>query len=141
VFREETVIAAEPRRIWELLVDLDGYAGWNPWITRAAGEVAPGGKVSVHVVMGKKTMRVAHEVLVVEPEQRFCWRDSGWSALFVYGQRCRTLTPLGDGTVRFTNELMIEGVLASVAKRIYGADLTSGIAAETAALRSRAQGA
>jgi hypothetical protein len=33
-FHAEADIAAPASEIWELLVDLEGYAAWNPWVVR-----------------------------------------------------------------------------------------------------------
>lgn len=33
--------------VWELLIDLDGYQRWNPFIPRARGRIVPGGRVEV----------------------------------------------------------------------------------------------
>jgi uncharacterized protein YndB with AHSA1/START domain len=141
VFEEQAVIAAPIGRIWGLLVDLEHYGDWNPWIVWAEGDAVPGAVVHADVVMnGGDVMEVEHVVLAVDAEQRFCWRDSGPSTLFVYGQRCRWLTPGRDpGTVHFRQQLLLEGVFAPVAKLIYGGALRAGMVAETAALRSTAE--
>lgn len=140
-FREEVVIDADATTVWNILVDLPGYEDWNPWVvwTDATDFAEAGDDVNVDVVMGRKTMRAAHRVLVVEAERRFCWRDAGWNAAFVYGQRCRWLTARDDGTVLFQQEVLIDGALAQVASLFYGAALRSGMATETAALKDYAE--
>ncbi len=139
VLREEAVIAAEPARIWRILVDFPQYSTWNPWVVRAEGDATPGGAVRVDVVLGRHEMRADHVVLVVEPETRFCWRDAGWNSWFVYGQRCRTLDRQADGTVLFKQELLLDGPFSQVARLATGRALRDGMAAETAALKQRAE--
>jgi hypothetical protein len=139
VYKEEAVIAATPERIWDVLVDLPRYGEWNPWLPHAEGVMQPGGVVHVDVLLNGSVMKAEHVVLVVEPSVRFCWRDSGWNSWFVYGQRCRTLAPLADGTVRFTSELLIDGIFSWFADLTNGASLRAGMAAETAALAQRAE--
>lgn len=139
VLREEAVIAATPERVWAVLVDLPGYSAWNPWLVRADGEAKPGAVVRADVVLGADRRRAEHVVLTVEPHTRFCWRDAGWTTAFVYGQRCRWLTPRPDGTVLFRQELLLEGTSKRTALRRYGPALRAGMAAETAALRERAE--
>jgi uncharacterized protein YndB with AHSA1/START domain len=138
VFRERALIAAEPERIWRLLVDLPRYADWNPWLVRAEGEVAPGGVVWADVVLRGRRVRAKHVVLTVEPGARLAWRDAGWNSLFVYGQRTRTLSA-GEGGVVFEQELLIDGALAGLVRRRYGETLQAGLALETAALKRRAE--
>lgn len=139
VYREQAVIAADSARIWGLLIDLPGYRFWNPWVVRAEGDAVPGATVEVDVVLGNHVMPATHTVLVVQPTTRFCWRDSGWNAWFVYGQRCRTLERQGDGTVVFTNELILDGILSPIADLAIGRAMRDGMAAETAALKRYAE--
>jgi len=138
-FHAEADIAAEPWRVWDLIVDLEGYADWNPWVVKATGPATPGATIEADVVLNGGIQHVQHEILVVEPNQRFCWKDAGWNALFVYGQRCRTLTALPDGTTHVDNDLLIDGVFAPLSKLIYGDSLASGIAAETTALKDESE--
>ena len=132
--REEVIVAASIERVWSALVDLHAYAAWNPWLVRAEGEARVGAIVWAEVILGKKTMRAKHVVLVVDPMRRFCWRDAGWNALFVYAHRDRTLERLVDGRVRLRQELILDGPLKGIALAMYGDALRAGLAAETVAL-------
>jgi uncharacterized protein YndB with AHSA1/START domain len=138
-FHAEADIAAPVSDIWELLVDLEGYAAWNPWVVRAEGEVTPGATITADVILLGAVQHVTHDILVVDPELQLCWKDAGWNAWFVDGERCRTLTVNPDGTVHIDNDLVISGALAPIAAWIYGDSLRKGIAAETAALASEAE--
>jgi hypothetical protein len=139
VYRTQAVIEADPARVWHLLVDLPGYATWNPWVIRAEGQAVPGGLVSVEVVMGRRTMRAKHVVLAVEPQARFCWRDEGWTTWFAYAQRSRTIERRADGSVLFSQEVLIDGALKRVAHHTMGKAIRDGMAAETAALKRHAE--
>jgi uncharacterized protein YndB with AHSA1/START domain len=140
VFHAEAVIAADPSRVWDLLVDLDGYASWNPWVVRAQGQAVPGADVTVDVVLGGHPMKARHTVLTVVPQREFCWKDAGWNSWFVYGQRCRWLQRRPDGTVLFRQELLLDGPLSGAAGATTGRALRDGMAAETAALKQHAEG-
>ena len=139
VFEEETDIAASPETVWNLLVDLRGYADWNPWIVYADGEAVEGAVVDADVVMGDRIMEVEHVVLAVEPTTRFCWRDGGLSSLFVYGQRCRWVEARPDGTVHFRQQLLLDGLFAQASRLLYGNAMRAGMASETVALRATAE--
>jgi hypothetical protein len=139
LFEEQASIAAPIDRVWGLLIDLEGYRDWNPWIVWAEGEAVPGATIQADVVMGDSIMEVEHVILAVDAERRFCWRDEGFTTLFVYGQRCRWLTASLDGRVHFRQQLLLEGLFAPVAKAMYGAKLRAGMIAETAALVATAQ--
>ncbi|MCB9760553.1 MAG: SRPBCC domain-containing protein [Alphaproteobacteria bacterium] len=131
---DTTVVPAPIDVVWQTLTDLEGYAAWNPWIIDGAGDVAPGAVVRVVVVLGEDRLDSRHVVQTLEPPTRFCWRDAGWSAALVYGQRCRTLTPLDEAHTRVTQELLVSGPLAETAMRRYGDAMRDGLAAEQAAL-------
>jgi hypothetical protein len=139
VYREEVVIAATPATIFGVILDLPRYGEWNPWLTHAEGQMVEGGAVTVQVVLNGATQSASHTVIAVEPFTRFCWKDAGWTTIFAPGQRCRTLTVRDDGTVRFVNELIIDGLLAHLVDLSTGASLRSGMAAENAALKQRAE--
>jgi len=139
VYREEAVIAADPARVWELLIDMPGYADWNPWIVYADGEATPGAEVPVGVVLNGKVLDMKYVITVVEPGQRFCTRDNAWFSVFIHGQRCRVLEPQPDGTVRFWQELLVDGPFSRLADWTFGGAMRSGMAAETAALKARAE--
>lgn len=139
VYRDSAVIEARPGQVWDVLVDFPRYEAWNPWIVRAEGEARPGATVHVDVMLGEQRTKAEHTVLVVQPERRFCWKDAGWNAWFVYGQRCRTLTPQPDGSVLFEVELLLDGPLSGVADHFQGEAMRTGMAAETAALKQRAE--
>ena len=120
VYRQQAVIAADQGRVWQLLVDLPGYASWNPWVVRAEGSSTPGSRSRSTSSSGPMCWPPSTPVLVVEPQTRFCWRDAGWNAIFVYGQRCRTLQRQPDGTILVRNELLLDGIFSPAA------DLTVG---------------
>lgn len=135
VYTTETVIAADSADVWRLLVDLPGYQRWNPWVIQASGGAEPGADVRVKVILGAHTMDAQHTVLNGVPGRKFCWRDAGWNSWFVYGQRCRTITPHPDGTVVLKNELLLDGVLSGGADHVMGRAMKAGMEAENAALK------
>ncbi|GGU23734.1 SRPBCC domain-containing protein [Lentzea flava] len=139
VYRVDTVISASQERVYGLITDFPGYASWNPWVVRAAGGTSPGDEVKVDVVLGSITMAAKHTVLNGVPGQRFCWKDAGWNAWFVYGQRCRTLTTQPDGTVLLSNELLIDGILSGGTDHFMGKAMRDGMQAENAALKRIAE--
>jgi uncharacterized protein YndB with AHSA1/START domain len=138
LYRVETTIAASPERVWSVLADLPSYREWNPWLRSATGRLAPGGGVRARVILGDEIRTADHVVLVVEPGRRLCWRDAGWTTIFVYAQRCRWLEP-APGGVRFVQELQLEGAFSALALVMYGDALEAGMVAETEALRARAE--
>ena len=139
VFEAEAIIDADVADVWQAITDFESYPEWNPWVISAVGPSTPGSEVDVVVMNGKTQMNAKHLVLNEKPLERFCWKDWGWNAWFVYGQRCRTLTVQPDGTVHYQVQLMIDGALSHIAALFYGPGIREGIAKETAALALRAE--
>lgn len=140
VFIEETLIDADPSTIWGIIVDLNAYDKWNPWIIRAQGRMEKGGLVDAEVKNGESIIRTKHAVILAEGTSRFCWINAGWRASFVYIQRCRSLIVQDDGRVNYRVELIIDGVLSRVSQLIQGKDLHHGMIVEMQALKQRAEG-
>jgi len=131
-------IDATPDVVWEVLADFSAYGEWNPWLTTAVGACEVGAKVTATVVLGDQTRSAQHRVLEVAPLQRLCWRDAGWTTLFVKGRRCRIIE-VEDGGVTLRNELKIWGPFVWLADKKYGDALLDGIKAETLAVRQRSE--
>ena len=96
--RAEVAIDAEPSTVWRVLMDLDRYGDWNPFLTHAEGRLEPG--QVLHIVMrpvGKANDAFSPTVLVVEPERHLAWRGRlGVPGLFD-GEHHFRLEPSGDG--------------------------------------------
>jgi len=138
VVRASIDIEAPPPAVWAVLADLSAYADWNPWILEATGELAEGARVDARVLLKGEERPAAHIVLHVEPPERLCWRDHGWTTAFAYGQRCRMLAATATGT-RVSQELLIAGPFRATAMKRFGDAMQEGIDAELAALKRRVE--
>jgi hypothetical protein len=139
VYRDQAKIAAGADKIWNILFDLPHYSDWNPWVIQASGNMVPGGDVGVTVILNGNQQHADHKVMTVHPYTDFCWKDAGWNAWFVYAQRCRWLTPQTDGTVLYQVELLLDGPFDGLGDLLDGAAMRTGMAAETVALKQRAE--
>ncbi len=78
--RETALVPAPPERIWALIAEPDGRAGWWPYLELDA---TPGGRMEERWTdAGGNEMRTAGEVLEVDPPRllRLTWKDDGWPA-------------------------------------------------------------
>ena len=72
-----TEIAARPEEAWEILSDLQGFEGWNPFIVAADGNVEPGEQLDVSIQLpGRKPQKFRPTVTMVERGQSFEWLGS-----------------------------------------------------------------
>jgi uncharacterized protein YndB with AHSA1/START domain len=71
-------IDAAPMDVWAILTDLSSYPEWNPLFRSAAGEVAPGKRItlrSVHPANGR-AMTVKPKIVAAEPGAELRWTSS-----------------------------------------------------------------
>ena len=107
-------------------------------LTEAEGDMSRAEEI-LRVKLGSRTMQVKHKILEMHPGRRFVWCDTGWFTAVAFGQRARTLAPVGDA-VHYRVELSVRGPLAWLARLIHGNALKAGLQAETAALKQQAEG-
>ena len=103
---EQVTIAASAEKIWSILVDVDAYAEWNPWLTQAHDATSPavqvGDTITATVILGTGPTAATESVTVVTPPgtpgqpagqlARFCWRDAiPIASTLSPAHRCRTL--------------------------------------------------
>lgn len=133
------LIHATRERVYDLIADVDRYADWNPWNFEAWGGPAEAGNiVTMSVKLGRRTLRVAHEVLESSRGERLVWRDLGWFTALASGERARELTPDPAGT-RYRVVLTITGPFAWLVRLWFGRDLAAGLQQETDALKAAAE--
>ena len=109
--RAEVAIDAEPSTVWRVLMDLDRYGDWNPFLTHAEGRLEPG--QVLHIVMrpvGKANDAFSPTVLVVEPERHLAWRGRlGVPGLFD-GEHHFRLEPSGGRRIRLVQDEHFSGL-------------------------------
>ncbi len=70
----EIEIAATPERVWQTLTDLNSYSQWNPFVTRASGELRVGECLKIYVqIPDARGMSFTPKVLKVEPQREMRW--------------------------------------------------------------------
>lgn len=132
---EQEFIKATDEAVYKALTNLTHYNQWNPWVIECSEGLVDEGKLTeVTVRLGKKTMKVKHKIVTLQPNSRFVWCDTGWFTLFAFGQRERTIESC-EGGVNYQVTLKVTGVLAFVAQWLYKKDLIAGLKAESQALK------
>jgi hypothetical protein len=132
-------IDAAPDRVWQVLTDLAAYPEWNPFITRAEGEVRPGGRLTLRLQpVGGRGLTIRPTVLEAEPGRRFRWLGKlGVPGLFD-GEHTFTITGR-DGGVRLVQEESFRGLLVPVLARSLRRHTLPAFQAMNEALKQRAE--
>ena len=137
---ESTIdIAASPERVWDTVSDLKAFAGWNPFMTQAAGDLVVGARLSITIEPpGGKPMSFKPKVLEVEPNLRLRWIGRFLLPGLFDGEHLLQVEPLGDGRSRFTQSERFSGVLTWFSGKLFERT-EAGFEAMNAALRQRCE--
>jgi hypothetical protein len=120
-----------------VLTDTDRYADWNPFMPRLSGRFAPGGRLTLTVRPGKRTMTVRPTVLAVEDGALIRWRGRLGMPGLVDGEHELRVEPMPGGGTRVVQRETFSGLLVPLMPRVLD-DTATGFAAMNTALRHRA---
>jgi hypothetical protein len=134
--RVETTIRATAAAVWDHLIDLPGYARWNPFILKARGTIAPGARVTLLVRChdGLK-MVVRPRIVAVQPQQLLRWRGRLGIPGLVDGEHSFAIEPLTLGMVRLVQHESYRGLLVPLLWWRLKRDALHGFEAMNRALR------
>jgi hypothetical protein len=137
--RTEIEIQASPERVWQILTDLDGYPGWNPFLYQAVGQAKLGGKVDLTVRSGSKEMTLHCTVVRAEPNKELCWNYHVILPVLFRGEHTFRIEPIGDNQIRFIDREIFNGLLVSSQARDIDTNSKQGFEAMDKALKARAE--
>ncbi len=93
-------VAAEPETVWRIIVELDHYHEWNPFIPNASGTVTVGSVLTVEVKPpGDRAMTHRPTVITVDPGRRLRWLGKLPVPGMFSAQHEFDVSPDGDGTL------------------------------------------
>ncbi len=131
-------IAAPPEVVWETLADFSTYADWNPLTPRVDGSLDVGETVTLTVRLGGNKMKRKHTLSRADGTA-LCWTIQSGAPWLIRGERCQTLTDLGDGTTRYENEERVEGLVGPLVKLTYGRTIQSALEAVGEGLKAHVE--
>ena len=135
----EIEMAATPARVWQVLTDLTAYPQWNPFITRAHGELREGARLEVFIQIPGGSGRVFRpEVLKVARERELRWLGRLAVPGLFNGEHIFRIEPRGTGRTRFLHGERFTGLLIPFLGSVL--DKTArGFGLMNEALRARAE--
>ena len=106
-FNRETSVSIEIKAdaaiVWALLTKAADYPRWNSTVISIEGNIATGEKIKLKSTLDpKRTFNL--KIKEFEPEKRLVWGDG-------QGNRVYTITKNGNGTVTFTMDEKIGGLM------------------------------
>ena len=132
-------IDAPPSVVWDVLVDLDAWADWNPFIVSSSGSVAVGEQLTNRMEPpGGKGMTFKPRVTEVVDQQVFEWLGRlGLPGIFD-GRHRFELSEQGSQT-RLEHTEAFSGLLVPFMRRSLDGQTLPGFEAMNAALKARAE--
>ncbi len=96
-------IAADPAIVWALLTKASDYPRWNSTITSIEGQIALGQKIKLKSTLDAKRIFTL-KIKEFDPNKRLVWGDGK-------GSRIYTITPNSNGTITFSMDEKIGGLM------------------------------
>lgn len=136
----EIEINAPAEIVWEVLIDLDRYAEWNPFIVKSAGTPAVGQRLTNRLQPpGGRAMTFRPTVTELDERRSFEWLGRlGLPGVFD-GRHRFELTPTSSGGTTVTHSEHLTGVLVPFMRRSLDRSTAAGFAAMNNALKQRAE--
>jgi uncharacterized protein YndB with AHSA1/START domain len=99
-------INADPMTVWMVLTDLARYPEWHPRITYAAGDVTPGGRLTMRSrTLQGRSVTARPKVITAEPGSEL--RMGGGSPWLMSLETCWHLSPSNGGTHAVYTETLV----------------------------------
>lgn len=136
----EIDIAAPAAVVWDVLIDLDRYRDWNPFIVESTGTPAVGQRLTNRLhPPGSKAVTFRPTVTDVEERRSFEWLGRLWLPGLFDGRHRFELSSTVSGGTAFTQSEHFTGLLVPLLRRSLDAGTAAGFAAMNTALKDRAE--
>lgn len=110
--RMEIAINASAENVWSVLTDLEKFPEWNPFITRASGELRQGGHLDIFMEPpGGKAMGFKTRLMTVEPNRELRWVGVFLHKILFTGQHYFMIEPQAEGQVTFVHGEHFGGIM------------------------------
>ncbi len=137
--RTEIEIQARPEQVWQVLVDLNKYPEWNPFIHHAVGKASVGEKVDITFRSGSKEMTLHCTVIKVEPNRELCWKYHIILPAVFQGEHSFVIESTGDNKVRFIDREIFTGLLIPLQAKDIDTNSRRGFEEMDKALKARVE--
>ena len=108
----EIMINADVSKVWNVLMDFEKHAQWNPFIKSITGEQKVGNMLTVSIKPADgKGMIFKPRILIIEPIKEFRWKGKlGINGIFD-GEHFFILESLNENQTRFIHGELFSGIL------------------------------
>ncbi|MFY0686777.1 MAG: SRPBCC domain-containing protein [Cyclobacteriaceae bacterium] len=135
----EIEIDATPEQVWDVLIDLQHWQDWNPFIVSSEGKAEEGRKIKNTMVNGDKRMVFKPKVLTVDKYKEFKWQGHLLIPGLFDGMHKFEIQQTAGGKVRVVQSEQFKGILTGMVLKRIGDETISGFKAMNAALKERVE--
>lgn len=136
----EITIEAPPEIVWQVLIDLDRHAEWNPFIVESSGRPVVGERLTNRLRQpGRRAVTFRPEVTEVSEGRVFEWLGHPGVPGIFDGRHRFELHPQPDGTTHLVHSEFFSGILVRPMKRSLDTATVAGFEAMNRALKERAE--
>lgn len=132
-------IDAPPQVVWDILLDLERYGEWNPFVIRVKGRAGVGEPVTLTVKMGGRTIKQRLVIRRFEPPSTLVWTIPAEDSLILRGGRTQRIEDLGGGRCRYISREELLGLASPVVGLFTKSAIQHGMEAGARALKARAE--
>ncbi len=136
--KTEILIDAPKEQVWNILIDLAGYANWNPFIVSSEGEAIVGQKLKNKLMNNGKATVFSPVVTKVVPFREFEWLGSGMLGMFK-GRHYFILEDLGENQTKFIHGEHFSGLLSGLILQLIGDSTKQGFESMNSALKNQVE--
>ena len=136
---QDIIINASAEQVWAVLIDLEAWKSWNPFIKVENGEPVVGTKLTNTFINGDEKMTFKPKVLKVAENEEFQWIGRLVMPGLFDGKHGFRIEKLSENQVRFVNYEHFKGLFSGmIMNKIYD-DTKANFNKMNEALKARAE--
>ena len=132
---KKIIINAPVEKVWKVIVDLDRYKLWNPFMPKLESDFQVGGKLRFVVNLGGIKFPEKLWTQSFKENTRWCWGNKILFKFVGYSQRCRWLKSLGPNKTLYMTTEKFKGAAAPLINLFQRKTLAKGVTKEAKALK------
>jgi hypothetical protein len=136
---QKVEINAPIEQVWNILIDLEKYGEWNPFVPRMESTLIVGEPIIIYVQMNARRKFVEKEqVTQFEPYRRLGWRAT-YPRFLISDERIQELEPLENGNCSYYSHETFRGLAIPLLMLAFKSDIQKGFDGVSLALKRRAE--
>lgn len=133
-------IQAKAEKVWGILIDLNNYSNWNPFLIQASGDVKEGANINIHAKPpGLTAMAFSPTIVKAEKNRELRWKGKFIVPGLFDGEHIFFIEELGSKGVRLIQKEFYSGLLIPLLKNKLSDSTLRGFELMNQAVKQRAE--